>query len=111
MRLSEDALAVYLGIFIFTISLGTVFGADLMGWAVNTAVWTHLPGALGPVSRAWTGIPGIACLLATFAFLLVTLTLGAAALGGNPRRFAAAFTLVFICSYAAWIAVSWAYIA
>jgi uncharacterized membrane protein YadS len=111
MKLSEDGLAVCLGIFIFTLSLGTVFGADLMGWAVNTAVWTHLPGALGPVSKAWTGFPGLASLLATFLFLLATLTLGAIALGAGARRFAASFTLVFACSYAAWIAGSWAYIA
>lgn len=111
MSLNEDWLAVYLGLIIFALSLGTIFGADLLGWSVSTAVWTSLGSALGPVAKGYAGAPGSLYLLATFAFLLVLLSAGAATLGANVRRFAGAFTLVFALSYAAWIAGSWAWIA
>jgi uncharacterized membrane protein YadS len=111
MRLNEDWLAVILGLMIFTLSLGTLFGTDLLGWAVNTSVWTNLGSALGPVAKGYAGAPGPVYLLATFAFLLVVLGAGAAALGANVKRFAGAFTLVFALSYAAWIAGSQAFIA
>jgi uncharacterized membrane protein YadS len=111
MRLNEDWLAVWLGLLIFALSLGVLFGADLLGWAVNTAVWTSLGSALGPVAKSYRGASGLVYLLATFLFLLVLLSAGAHVLGANVKRFAAAFTLVFALSYAAWIAGSWAYIA
>lgn len=111
MRLNEDWLAVWLGLLIFALSLGVLFGADLLGWAVHTAVWTSLGSALGPVAKGYAGASGLVYLLATFLFLLVLLSAGARVLGANVKRFAAAFTLVFALSYAAWIAGSWAYIA
>ena len=111
MRLNEDWLAVWLGILIFILSLGTLVGADLLGWAVNTAVWTSLSRALGPVSKGYAGLAGPACLLATFAFLLAVLTAGVGLLGASRKRFALAFTMVFALSYTAWVAGSWAYIA
>jgi uncharacterized membrane protein YadS len=86
-------------------------GADWLGWAVITSVWTNLSTALAPASKAYAGWPGAASLVATFVFLLAVLTAGAAALGLNPARFARGFTAVFSASYAAWIAGSWAYIA
>jgi len=107
MRIKEDWLAVALGLLIFALSLGVLGGADLMGWAVNTAVWTKIGSALGPVSKAWVGAASPVYLAATFLFLLAILVVGAQ----NRKRFAAAFTLVFALSYGAWVAGSWAWIA
>lgn len=109
--LTEDWLAVCLGLFLFVLSLGAFSGVDLLGWTVTTSVWTRLSAALGPASRSYAGLPGLVCLLATFVFLLAILSVGARALGANVRRFATGFTAVFFASYAAWIAGSWAYIA
>ena len=110
-RINEDWLAVWLGLFFFALSLGPLFGADLLGWAVTTSVWTNPSTALTAASKAYAWLPGWASLLATFVFLLAVLTAGAVALGMNAARFAKGFTVVFAVAYASWIAGSCAYIA
>src|SRR5581483_6638041 len=67
--------------------------------------------ALGPASKGYASLGGPVSLLATYVFLLVTLTLGAKLLGADVVKFAKAFTVVFAGSYLAWIAGSWAHIA
>ena len=47
--ISEDWLAVCIGLFVFVLSLGLLFGKDVLGWAVTTSVWT-IPGQ-GPRAR------------------------------------------------------------
>jgi uncharacterized membrane protein YadS len=54
--------------------------------------------------------PGFS-LVATYLFLLAILLVAAKALGGNLKRFAQGFTVVFALSYACWFLGSWAYIA
>ena len=109
--MTEDWLAVWLGLFLLVLSLAGAFGADLLGWAVTTRVWTSLSQALVPTSKAYAALPGMVSLLATYLFLLVLLTLGARALRYDPWRFARGFTVVFFAGYLTWIAGSWAYIA
>ncbi len=111
VRISEDWLAVCTGLLLFVLGFGVFFGADLLGWAVTTSVWTDPAKALGSVSKAFAKLPGALCLGLTFAFLLVIMTAGARLLGANVRRFAAAFTAVFALSYLSWFAGSWAHIA
>ena len=36
--ISEDWLAVWIGLFIFVISLGAFIGMDVLGWGVTTNV-------------------------------------------------------------------------
>jgi uncharacterized membrane protein YadS len=50
-------------------------------------------------------------LVATYASLLVVLSAGVAAIGGDVRKFAVAFTVVFAIAYASWIVGSYAYVA
>ncbi len=111
LRASEDWLSVWVGLFIFALSLGTFLGLDLLGWGVTTRVWTDLATALAPVSRAYAGLPGIVSLVLTFLFLSAVMALGAAALRANVLRFIGGFTAVFWISYLCWIIGSWAYIA
>ena len=82
-RLSEDWLAVVLGLFLFALSLGLLAGADLLGWAVTTSVWTHAATALGTASKAYSGLPGMGSLILTWLFLLALLCAGAAFLKAN----------------------------
>lgn len=110
-RLTEDWLAVYIGLFLFLLALTVFAGADLLGWAVATSVWTNVAKALGPASRSYSGLPGLISLAATYVFLLALLALGAAALKADVKKFAKGFTAVFFVSYLCWILGSWAYIA
>ncbi len=108
---SEDWLSVWIGLFIFVLSLGVMVGVDVLGWAVTTSVWTSADKVLAPVSKAYGGLSGLASLIITYLFLLIVMTCGAKALRVNLGRFAGGFTFVFWASYLCWIIGSWGYIA
>jgi len=107
-HISEDWLAVILGIAIFVLGLAALIHVDLIGWVVNTSVWSSISQALGPASKNYTSLGGMGALIATYAALTVVLSAGVAALGGNVRKFALAFTAVFWIAYGSWIAGNYA---
>ncbi len=109
--LSEDWLAVCIGLGIFILSLGLVLKTDILGWAVTTSVWTIPAKALAPASKAYKSLPGLLSLVLTYIFLLAILLIGAKALRANLKSFAKGFTAVFFISYLCWFVGSWAYIA
>jgi hypothetical protein len=110
-RLTEDWLAVVIGVLVFALALFSLSGTDLLGWAVTTSVYTDVTKALAPVAKAYASVGGLGALVATYASLLVVLSAGVAALGGDVRKFAVAFTVVFAIAYASWIVGSYAYVA
>jgi uncharacterized membrane protein YadS len=109
--MSEDWLSFWLGLVIFFISMGIFAGFDLLGWGVNTKVWTDLSKSLSPVSKNYAGLPGIASVLFTFAYMLIILSIGIKLLGGDLKKFIFGFTFVFIISFVCWLAGHWALIA
>jgi uncharacterized membrane protein YadS len=106
--ISEDWLSVWIGLLVFVLSLGLLVGADVLGWVVTTGVWTDVSKALNPISKAYSGLGGVGALIATYVVLLVVMTVGAAALKADIKRFALGFTAVFWLSYLCWIIGSWA---
>jgi uncharacterized membrane protein YadS len=110
-RLNEDWLAVVIGLLVFAAALVSISGVDLLGWAVTTSVYTDVGQALAPFAKAYGWLGGGGALLATYAALLVVLSAGVATLGADVRKFATAFTAVFVIAYASWILGSYAYIA
>jgi uncharacterized membrane protein YadS len=109
--LSEDWLAVWIGLGVFVLALGVLAGVDALGWVVTTAVWNDASKALAPLSKTYAGIGGLGALVATFLALVVVLSAAAVALGADLKRFALGFTAVFWISYLSWIAGSWAHFA
>lgn len=58
-RISEDWLSLWLGLFIFLLSLGVFGGVDILGWGVSNKIWTDSPlKALSPVSKSYQGVKG-----------------------------------------------------
>ena len=110
-RLSEDLVAVGLGLGVFVLGLLSLSGADVLGWLVTTSVWTDPSTALAPVSKAYASLGGAGALLVTYLALTAVLSLSAYLLGDEVRRFALAFTGVFAIAYASWFVGSWAHIA
>lgn len=106
---SEDWLAVWIGLFIFVVSLGAFIGTDVLNWGVTTVVWTDLSKALKPLSAAWLG--GFGSLILTYVVLLIVMTVGAVALKADIKNFIIGFTVVFWISYFCWMLGSWANIA
>ncbi len=110
-RLSEDWLAVAIGLLVFGSALVSISGTDLLGWAVTTSVYTDVAQALNPFAKTYAWLGGGGALLATYAALLVALSAGVTTLGADVRKFAIAFTAVFAIAYASWVVGSYAYIA
>jgi len=110
-ELTEDWLAVFVGLLIFALALAGLAGRDLLGWAVSTSIWTGFSGALKATSNAYPGLGGFGALLATYAALLVVLSLGVAALKGDVKHFVLAFTAVFFIGYGSWIIGNYAKLA
>jgi uncharacterized membrane protein YadS len=106
--ISEDWLAVWIGLLVFVLALGVVAGVDVLGWVVTTGVWTDVSKALNPASKAYAGMGGLASLIASYLAMLAVMMAGAVALKADLRKFALGFTAVFWLSYLAWIAGSWA---
>src|SRR6201986_2834805 len=110
-QLTEDWLAVVIGLLVFGAALLSISGTDVLGWAVTTTIYTDLTKALNPFAKAYAWLGGGASLLLTYAALLLVLSGGVSALGADVRKFALAFTAVFAIAYASWIAGSYAYVA
>src|SRR6516225_522790 len=107
-RISEDWLALGIGLFIFVLALAGIANVDLLGWVVTTSVWNDIGKALGTVSKSYASLGGFGALFATYAALTVVLSAAAAALGSDVKKFLLAFTAVFWIAYASWIAGNYA---
>ncbi|MFZ5634883.1 MAG: putative sulfate exporter family transporter [Bacillota bacterium] len=108
----EDWWAVWIGLFIFILGLGPIFGSELLGWVVKTSTYTDLSKALAPVSKTYAKtMSGFTSLILTYLFLLAITTIGAKAMGAKVGRFIAGFTIIFWITYACIIIGEYAYIA
>ena len=56
--LSEDWLSLWLGLFIFMLSLGAFQGVDILGWGASTSVWNDIAKSTKPVSIAYQTVKG-----------------------------------------------------
>ncbi len=97
--LTEDKLALILGLILFGLSLFNFGGVDPLGWAVKVNVWTDASKIFSAATGAYKDLSGIASLLLTWIFVTAMLAFGIKALGGDPKRFMVSFTLVFFIGY------------
>jgi|UniRef100_A0A7C5EN97 uncharacterized membrane protein YadS len=109
--ISEDWLSLWLGLFIFVLSLGVFVGVDLLGWGLKVDIWTDLTKAIRPVSKEIQGISGLSALFLTYIFLMFLMGIGAQALRVDMGKFQMAFTLVFFISMVCWFLGHYAYVA
>jgi hypothetical protein len=109
--LTEDWVSLGIGLFVLILALAGTAGPDLLGWVVTTSVWTEFTHALAPTAKAYAWLGGGASLLATYVALTIVLSIAAAALDIDVKRFAIAFIAAFWIAYAAWIVGSYAHFA
>src|SRR6184192_3464883 len=111
-KVSEDWLALIVGLSLFLVSLGGFGGVDVFGWVVKTNVWTEPDQSMTPVSMDFPRVKGIASLIFTYLLLLGTLTVAAKpALRVRFSKFVVGFTLVFFISYFCFAIGHFAYLA
>jgi uncharacterized membrane protein YadS len=108
---SEDGLALALGLLVLAVALVRLTGLDLLGWVAAASVWVDPSKALAPISKSYSGLPGLASLFATYLLVLGLVTAGAYCLKLKLVKFAVGFTFIFWFSYLCWIAGHYAYIA
>src|SRR5437588_1197481 len=109
--LTEDWVSLGIGLLVLVLALAGTAGPDLLGWVVTTSVWTDVTQALAPAAKSYAWLGGGASLLATYVALLAVLSVAAAALDADVKRFAIRFTAIFWIAYAAWILGSYAHLA
>ena len=107
--ISEDWLAVAIGLAVFALSLSTVAGLDLLGWAGAPKTWIDIDKAVQPAGPSPLG--GVLALVLTYGFVLALMLLGAAALGAITVIFALSFTIIYWLAYLCWVLGNFAYIA
>lgn len=108
---SEDWWAVWLGLAIVAVALPVAAGIDALGWVAKAGVWLDPAKAIGPVSKAYSALPGWLSLGLTFLGVFALVALGARVMGFRMGRFLAGFAVIFWISYACWVAGHYAYIA
>jgi len=108
---SEDWWSVWIGLFIFVLSLGVFGGADILGWGAQMNTWLDPGGAVKLASTAYQGLPVLLSILFTYLFLLAILSVGACFLGADLKQFGIGFTVVFALSLLCWFLGHYAYIA
>ncbi|NMC49610.1 MAG: putative sulfate exporter family transporter [Desulfovibrio sp.] len=109
--LTEDKLALIMGLFLFVLGMLNFAGLDILGWSAKTNVWTSAGNIFGAASGQYKGLPGIAALLLTFAFITAFLSVGLKYLGADVPRFIKSFTVVFFISILCWAMGHYALIA
>src|SRR6185369_1102066 len=109
--LTEDWLALGIGLILFLVALLGLLGHELFGWAIKTNVWTNPARILTPASSAYARLSGLGSLGLTYVLLAGFLGAGAAVRGVSVRRFLAGFTVVFFIAYACYALGHFAYIA
>jgi len=109
--ISEDWLSLWIGLFVFILSLGIFLGLDVLGWGIKTNVWTDLSNTLQALSKNYQDLPGVVSLILTYGFLLITIGIGIKAIGEKFKDFIIPFTIIFFISYFCWLVGHYAYIA
>jgi len=95
--LTEDKLALIVGLFLFCLALLNFAGLNTLGWVVKINTWTDASKIFTPTSGYKLG--GFTALLYTYVFITVILALGIKALGGKAWEFIKSFTVVFVLGY------------
>jgi uncharacterized membrane protein YadS len=109
--LSEDWLSLWLGLFVFVLSLGIFINIDILGWGIKTSVWTDIFKSTSTVSKTYTGIPGVVSILLTYISLLLIIGIGLKTLNVDFKKFILPFTIIFFISYFCWLLGHYAHIA
>jgi len=97
---TEDWWAVWIGLFIFLLSLGVFAKMDLLGWVAQPKMWTEMGKSFDAVSKNYAGVSGLMSLFLTYIGFLLILGIGAKAIGLKMKQFFLGFTVIFWLTYA-----------
>src|SRR6266852_4768857 len=93
---TEDWLALALGLLLFGIALFGLLGYEPFGWAIKTNVWLSPAKTMTAVSARFGTLPGLAALGLTYLLMAAVLGVGIGLLGAPVRRFLAGFIVALL---------------
>lgn len=102
---TEDWWAVWLGLFMFSLGLLSIWGIDAVGWFAKTKTWVWGADSISllkPAGNAYKGMGQIETILATYAVFTAMTCTGAYFMKLNVKRFFMGWTVLFAITWAAW---------
>ena len=109
---TEDWWSVWIGLAIFAASLTSLAGIDLVGWMARPRAWewTDLTAEFAwsklftPAGSAYASWHPLTSWAATYLVFTALFAIGARFLRLDVRRFIVGFTVLFVVTWAAWVA-------
>lgn len=101
--MSDDWHSLWVGLFVFLLSLSVIVNFDLLGWGIKIFTWTNLGQAFSIVSKTFQWISPRVSILLTYCFMLVIPSIGNLLTGGRLKKFIPTFSIVFILSFICWV--------
>jgi uncharacterized membrane protein YadS len=109
---TEDWWSVWIGLAIFAASLAALAGVDLVGWMARPRPWewTNVAGEFAwsklfaPAGADYSGWHPLASWAATYLVFTALFATGARFMRLDVGRFVLGFTVLFVVTWAAWIA-------
>ncbi|MCL6638369.1 MAG: YeiH family protein [Firmicutes bacterium] len=108
---SEDWWAVWLGLFVFVLGFGPIYGADWLGWVTKQNVWIDISKSIAPMSKTYQSMSGLTSAFLMYLFMLVITTIGGLFMGAKPVRFIVGFTIIYWLTFLCTVLGNNAYIA
>jgi uncharacterized membrane protein YadS len=108
MLTKEDWWALWLGLLIFLLGFGPFERTSFLGWAFKGSIWLDPSKAVTTANPSYQWL-GWWSVVATYAFLLTILTLGAAMMRYNVKKFLLGFSAIFWITAFVWILGFYAY--
>ncbi len=105
MLSTEDWWAVWLGLFMFSFGLLSIWGIDAVGWFAKTKTWVWDADTiklLKPAGKAYKGMGQIQTLLATYVVFTAMTCTGAYFMKLDVKRFFLGWTILFAITWSAW---------
>ncbi|RMF76646.1 MAG: putative sulfate exporter family transporter [Acidobacteria bacterium] len=111
MLTTEDWWAVWLGLLMVLLGLVAATGVDLVGWVTQPSTWSDPGKGLKVVGKAWQGLGPLGGWLVTYVVFTVLTSIGAACMKWNVKRYVAAWTVLYLITWACWFVGKNAHIA
>jgi uncharacterized membrane protein YadS len=104
----EDWWALWGGLLIFFLGFGPFEQISILGWAFKGSIWLDPTKAVTTANPSYQWL-GWWSVIATYVFLLAVLTLGAATMKYDVRKFLLGFSAIFWITAFVWIFGFYAY--
>lgn len=102
MLTTEDWWAVWIGLFMVALGLFSLVGLDLTGWVAAPNKWVDPSKGVKVAGKAWAFLTPIGSLIVSYIIFTILVTIGAACMKWNLKKFIAAWTSIYVITWLCW---------